>query len=323
MAEPNSQQDQESSEVFGQQLANQVANEFLKEQKRNRRWGIFFKFLFAIYLLGFLGIYLGESMDMRGGGLAGDKHTALIEVEGAIGAGERASADNIVSGLRAAYENKKTAGIILRINSPGGSPVQSGYINDEIFRLKEKHPDIPIYAVISDICASGGYYIASAADEIYADKASLVGSIGVIMAGFGFVDAIDKLGVERRVLHAGENKAFMDPFAPLKEDEVAHVDAMLDEIYEQFKAVVKKGREGKLMADDETVFSGLLWTGERAVDIGLVDKLGSSSYVAREVIGAEDIINFSYKPNYLDRFAERLGSSVGNSLLSILKIYIN
>ncbi len=323
MAEPNSQQDQESSEVFGQQLANQVANEFLKEQKRNRRWGIFFKFLFAIYLLGFLGIYLGKSMDMRGGGLAGDNHTALIEVEGAIGAGERASADNIVSGLRAAYENKKTAGIILRINSPGGSPVQSGYINDEIFRLKKKHPNIPIYAVISDICASGGYYIASAADEIYADKASLVGSIGVIMAGFGFVDAIDKLGVERRVLHAGENKAFMDPFAPLKEDEVAHVDAMLDEIYEQFKAVVKKGREGKLMADDETVFSGLLWTGERAVDIGLVDKLGSSSYVARKVIGAEDIINFSYKPNYLDRFAERLGSSVGNSLLSILKLDIN
>ncbi|NNE37637.1 MAG: S49 family peptidase, partial [Gammaproteobacteria bacterium] len=199
MTDSNSSENQQSGPEFEQEFANQVANEFLKEQKRNRRWGIFFKFLFAIYLLGFLVIYLTESMDMRGGGLSGDKHTALIEVEGAIGAGERASADNIVSGLRAAYEDDNTAGIILRINSPGGSPVQAGYINDEIFRLKEKHPDIPVYAVISDICASGGYYIASAADEIYADKASLVGSIGVIMAGFGYVDAIDKLGIERRV----------------------------------------------------------------------------------------------------------------------------
>jgi len=323
MTDPISSQNQKSGPEFEQQLANQVANEFLKEQKRNRRWGIFFKFLFAVYLLGFLLIYLTESMDMRSGGLSGDKHTALIEIEGVIGAGERASADNIVSGLRAAYENENTAGIILRINSPGGSPVQSGYVNDEIFRLKNEYPDIPVYAVISDLCASGGYYIASAADEIYADKASLVGSIGVIMAGFGFVEAIDKLGVERRVVHAGENKAFMDPFVPLKEEEVAHVDAMLDEIYEQFKAVVKKGREDKLSVDDETVFSGLLWTGEKAMDIGLVDELGSSSYVAREVIGAEDIINFSYKPNYLDRFAERLGSSVGNSLLSILKLNLN
>jgi len=323
MTDPISSQNQKSGPEFEQQLANQVANEFLKEQKRNRRWGIFFKFLFAVYLLGFLLIYLTESMDMRSGGLSGDKHTALIEIEGVIGAGERASADNIVSGLRAAYENENTAGIILRINSPGGSPVQSGYVNDEIFRLKNEYPDIPVYAVISDLCASGGYYIASAADEIYADKASLVGSIGVIMAGFGFVEAIDKLGVERRVVHAGENKAFMDPFVPLKEEDVAHVDAMLDEIYEQFKAVVKKGREDKLSVDDETVFSGLLWTGEKAMDIGLVDELGSSSYVAREVIGAEDIINFSYKPNYLDRFAERLGSSVGNSLLSILKLNLN
>ncbi len=323
MTDPISSQNQKSGPEFEQQLANQVANEFLKEQKRNRRWGIFFKFLFAVYLLGFLLIYLTESMDMRSGGLSGDKHTALIEIEGVIGAGERASADNIVSGLRAAYENENTAGIILRINSPGGSPVQSGYVNDEIFRLKNEYPDIPVYAVISDLCASGGYYIASAADEIYANKASLVGSIGVIMAGFGFVEAIDKLGVERRVVHAGENKAFMDPFVPLKEEDVAHVDAMLDEIYEQFKAVVKKGREDKLSVDDETIFSGLLWTGEKAMDIGLVDELGSSSYVAREVIGAEDIINFSYKPNYLDRFAERLGSSVGNSLLSILKLNLN
>lgn len=323
MADTNTSHDQTSEQDFDKHLANQVANEFLKEQRRNRRWGIFFKCLFAVYLLGFFAIYLSESLDIPGGGLSGDTHTALIEVEGAIGAGERASADNIVSGLRAAYKDDNTAGIILRINSPGGSPVQSGYINDEIVRLKGKHPDIPVYAVISDICASGGYYIASAADEIYADKASLVGSIGVIMAGFGFVETIEKLGVERRVRHAGENKAFMDPFAPLKENDIAHVDTMLDEIYEQFKAVVRKGRGERLDSNDDTVFSGLLWTGERAMELGLVDELGSSSYVAREIIGAEDIVNYSYKPNYLDRFADRLGTAISNKLLSYINIDIN
>ncbi|MEX2353418.1 MAG: S49 family peptidase, partial [Gammaproteobacteria bacterium] len=198
--------------MFEGKLATEVAREFLKEQRRSRRWGIFFKALFALYVLGFFVIYMAGKSGLERPGLGGDRHTALIEVEGVIGPDSMASADNVVSGLRAAFKDKNTAGIILRINSPGGSPVQAGYINDEIFRLREKHPDIPVYAVISDVCASGGYYIASAAEKIYADKASLVGSIGVVMAGFGFVEAIDKLGIERRVRHAGENKDFMDPF---------------------------------------------------------------------------------------------------------------
>jgi protease-4 len=314
--------DSEHPRGIEQDLANEVARELLKEQRRNRRWGIFFKFLFAIYLLGFFIIYLSKSPDIASGAMSGDRHTALVEIEGTIGADARASADNIVSGLRAAYKNKNIAGIILRINSPGGSPVQAGYVNDEIFRLREEHPDIPVYAVISDLCASGGYYIASAAEKIYADKASLVGSIGVIMAGFGFVETLDKLGMERRVRHAGENKAFMDPFAPLKQDEVDHVDSMLDEIYEQFKAVVKKGRGERLSAGDEVIFSGLMWTGERAVELGLVDELGSSGYVAREVIGAEDIVNYSYKPGYLDRLADRLGTMVASELMERVNIYL-
>jgi protease-4 len=199
--------------------------------------------------------------------------------------------------------------------------VQAGYVNDEIHRLREEYPDIPVYAVIGDLCASGGYYIASAAEAIYADKASLVGSIGVIMAGFGFVDAIDKLGVQRRVLASGENKAFMDPFAPLKEQEVNHVDTMLNEIHEQFKDVVRQGRGDRLTAaDEQTVFSGLIWTGERAKELGLVDELGSSSYVAREVIGAENIVNYSYRPNYLDRFARGLGASIASQLNNYIKL---
>jgi len=306
--------------TFEQKLASEVAREFLKEQKRNRRWGIFFKSLFALYLLGFIAIYMAGQTGIEPGSLGSRNHTALIEIKGAIGADSMASADNIVSGLRAAFRDKNTVGVILRINSPGGSPVQAGYVNDEIFRLKDKHPDIPVYAVISDMCASGGYYIASAADWIYADKASLVGSIGVVMSGFGFVEAIDKLGIERRVRHAGENKDFMDPFTPLREDDVAHLDSMLDDIYEQFKSVVRKGRGDRLKNDDR-IFSGLIWTGEQALELGLVDGLASSSYVAREVIGAEDIVNFSYKPSYLDRFARSLGAAVADSFFNSIKLY--
>ncbi len=307
---------------FEQTLTSAIAREFLKEQRRSRRWSIFFKLLFACYLLGFFAIYLSQNSGFNPTGMGGDKHTALIDISGAIGADTDASADNIISGIRAAYENEKTAGIILRINSPGGSPVQAGYVNDEIYRLRALHPNIPVYAVISDICASGGYYIASAAENIYADKASLVGSIGVIMSGFGFVDTIQKLGIERRVRHAGENKSFMDPFVPLKEDEVAHVDMMLNDIYEQFKAVVIKGRGERLKVDDK-IFSGLIWTGDKAIQLGLVDALGSSSQVARDIIGAENIVNFTYKPGYLDKFAGSLGASVAQKLLDSINIKLN
>ena len=316
----NNQSSSNKSSDFEQDLANQLAREFLKEQRRNRRWGIFFKFLFATYLLGFFAIFISEYAELGGGSISGEKHTALIDINGIIAAGSSASADNIVSGLRAAYKDEDTAGIILRINSPGGSPVQAGYVRDEIYRLRDDNPDIPIYAVISDLCASGGYYIASAADEIYADKASLVGSIGVIMAGFGFVEAIETLGIERRVLHAGENKAFMDPFSPMKDDEIDHVDQMLDEIYKQFKTVVKTGRGDRLLGNDDTVFSGLIWTGERALALGLIDGLGSTGFVAREIIKAEDIKNYSFKPNYLDRIAKTLGTFISDQVISEIKL---
>ena len=296
---------------FEQSLVNELAREVLNEQRRNRRWGIFFKALFALYLLSFFLIYVSNNTDV--GSFSTDKHTALIEIKGVIAADTEARADYIVGGLRQAFEDENTEGIILRINSPGGSPVQAGYINDEIKRLKEKHPDIPVYAVISDICASGGYYIAAAADKIYADKASIVGSIGVVMAGFGFVDTIDKLGIERRMLHAGKNKGFMDPFQPLKQDEAEHVQGMLAEIHQQFIDVVKNGR-GDRLVDDEKIFSGLIWSGEESINLGLVDELASASKVARDVIGAEDIVDYTRRDTYLDQFAKQMGASIINSI---------
>lgn len=295
-----------NSKDFEQSLVNELAREVLNEQRRNRRWGIFFKALFALYLLSFFLIYLSKNTEI--GSFSVDKHTALIEINGVIAANTEARADYVVGGLRRAFEDENTEGIILRINSPGGSPVQAGYINDEIKRLKEKYPNMPVYAVISDICASGGYYIAAAADKIYANKASIVGSIGVIMAGFGFVDAIEKLGVERRMLHAGESKGFMDPFQPLKQDEAIHVQGLLTEVHQQFIDVVKDGR-GEKLVDDEKLFSGLIWSGEEGVKLGLVDELASASKVARDVIGAEDIIDYTRRDNYLDQFAKQMGAS--------------
>lgn len=300
-----------NSKNFEQSLVNELAREVLNEQRRNRRWGIFFKALFALYLLSFFLIYLSKNTEI--GSFSVDKHTALIEINGVIAANTEARADYIIGGLRRAFEDENTEGIILRINSPGGSPVQAGYINDEIKRLKEKHPEVPVYAVISDICASGGYYIAAAADKIYANKASIVGSIGVVMAGFGFVDAIEKLGVERRMLHAGESKGFMDPFQPLKQDETEHVQGLLAEVHQQFIDVVKDGR-GEKLVDDEKLFSGLIWSGEEGVKLGLVDELASASKVARDVIGAEDIIDYTRRDNYLDQFAKQMGASFMQSI---------
>jgi protease IV len=304
-------------EKFEQSLINELAREVLHEQRRNRRWGIFFKSLFGLYLLSFLIIYLGNNTEMAS--FSGEKHTALVEINGVIATNTEARADYIVSGLRNAFEDENTQGVILRINSPGGSPVQAGYINDEIIRLREKYPDIPLYAVITDMCASGGYYIAAAADKIYANKASIVGSIGVIMSGFGFVDAIEKLGVERRVLHAGKNKGFMDPFKPLRHDEEKHVQVLLDEIHQQFIDVVKNGRGDKLV-NDEKLFSGLIWSGQEGIELGLVDELASASKVARDVIGAEDIVDYTKRENFLDQFAKQMGSAMLQSLTEGLKL---
>ncbi len=293
-------------------VLKKLAFSAVDEQRRARRWSIFFKTLMFIYLFTLLYLYLPSPEH----GLAGSKkHTALIEINGVISADSEANADSIITGLRDAFEDANTAGVILRINSPGGSPVQSGYINDEIKRLRALHSDIPVYAVITDICASGGYYIAAAADKIYADKASLVGSIGVIMDGFGFVDTMKKFGVERRLLTAGDHKGFLDPFSPEKPEEVAHVKSLLDNIHQQFIATVKKGR-GDRLKEGKNLFSGYIWTGEQSLKLGLVDALGSSSYVAREVIGVEDIVDFSQQKPLFQKFADSLGLAMAKAMSS-------
>ncbi len=309
--------EENASNKFEKSLVNELAREVLNEQRRNRRWGIFFKMLFALYLFTFMVIYFVNNTDT--GSFSSDKHTALIEINGVIAADTEARADYVVTGLRKAFKDENTQGIILRINSPGGSPVQAGYINDEIKRLRKEYPEIPVYAVISDMCASGGYYIAAAADKIYANKASIVGSIGVIMAGFGFVEAIDKLGVERRLLHAGKNKGFMDPFQPLKSSEATHIQGLLNEIHQQFIDVVKEGR-GARLAEDERLFSGLIWSGQESITLGLVDELASASQVARDVIGAEEIVDYTKHENYLDRFAKQMGSAMLHSLSDSLRL---
>lgn len=288
-----------------------LAESSLHEQKRARNWGIFFKALTFLYLITLLMMF--SSSDISTTKLT--KHTALIDLTGLIAEGEKSSSDNIVMALRDAFKDKNTTGIILRINSPGGTPVQAGYIYDEIIRLREKYPDTPLYAVISDMCASGGYYVAAAADKIYADKASIVGSIGVRMDNFGFVGAMKKLGVERRTLTAGKNKALLDPFAPVDKNVNKHMSAMLNNIHQQFINAVKKGRGDRLKQDIEGLFSGLIWTGEQSLEIGLIDELASAGYVAREVIGEEDIVNFTITDDLLDRLAKRMGATMASILM--------
>lgn len=290
----------------------------VQEQRRARRWGIFFKVLTFIYLFGALALFIPK-LDLQQSAVAGKEHTALIEVRGMIMADEEASADNVVSSLRAAFEDPKTKGIVLRINSPGGSPVQSGYIYDEIKRLRGEHPDTKVYAVISDLGASGAYYIASAADQIYADKASLVGSIGVTAATFGFVGVMEKVGVDRRVYTSGEHKAFLDPFQPQKAEETQFWQGVLETTHKQFIDSVKKGRGERLkVAEHPELFSGLIWSGEQALELGLIDALGSSSFVAREVIKAKDIVDYTHEDTPFDRFAKKLGASVAERLAIVM-----
>ncbi|GFM79341.1 peptidase S49 [Pseudomonas cichorii] len=286
----------------------------VQEQRRARRWGIFFKFLTFAYLFTMLLLFT-PLMDMEKSASRGASHTALIEVQGMIADKESASADNIVGSLRTAFEDAKTKGVILRINSPGGSPVQSGYVYDEIRRLRAEKPNIKVYAVITDLGASGAYYIASAADQIYADKASLVGSIGVTAAGFGFVGIMEKLGVDRRTYTSGEHKAFLDPFQPQKADETQFWQSVLDTTHRQFIASVKQGRGDRLKDKEHPeLFSGLVWTGEQAVSLGLVDGLGSASYVAREVIGEKEIVDYTIQESPFDRFSKKLGASIAERI---------
>lgn len=290
------------------QLVTKLATAALLEQRRARRWGIFFKVLGFAYV-GFTLFMIWQAMDFERPGPEAARHTAMVNVEGVIAAGENASAANVIAGLQAAFNDSKTAGVILTINSPGGSPVQSGAIYDEIRRLREQHPDTPLYAVLGDVCASGGYYVASAADRIFADKASIVGSIGVRMDGFGFVDAMKHLGVERRLLTAGENKALLDPFSPAVPEEQEHIQALLNEIHQQFIDAVRTGR-GDRLGNDPALFSGLVWTGEQARQKGLVDAIGSERYVAREVIGETEVVNFTPREGLVERFADRIGAAM-------------
>ncbi|MEN5302517.1 MULTISPECIES: S49 family peptidase [unclassified Pseudomonas] len=286
----------------------------VQEQRRSRRWGIFFKLLTFVYLFGILALFL-PFMDVDKAASRSGNHTALVEVRGVIADQEAASADNIVKSLRDAFKDPKTKAVVLRINSPGGSPVQAGYVYDEIRRLRGEHPDTKLYAVITDLGASGAYYIASAADEIYADKASLVGSIGVTAAGYGFVGSMEKLGVERRTYTAGEHKAFLDPFSPEKPDERAFWQGVLDTTHQQFIAMVKQGRGDRLKDKEHPeLFSGLVWSGEQAKALGLVDGLGSASYVAREIVGEKDLVDYTVQESPFDRFSKRIGASVAEHL---------
>jgi protease IV len=291
-------------------VLERLATAGLREQTRARRWGIFFK-LVALGLV-LLIVFAALGVWSSGERLCLDKCTAMVDLQGEIDATGRSSAENVIAGLQAAFRNKGTQGVVLRINSPGGSPVQAGEINDEIGRLRGKYPDTPIYAVVEEICASGAYYVAVAADKIYVDKASLVGSIGVIMDGFGFVGAMDKLGIERRALTAGENKAFLDPFSPMSPKQREYAQQMLGEIHQQFIAVVKAGR-GNRIKDSPELFSGLVWNGTRSIELGLTDALGSVRSVARDVVKAEDIVDFTVQENVAERVARKFGAAMGRS----------
>lgn len=289
----------------------------LDEQRRARQWSTLIRLLwltlFFLVVAGALGWIGGASKEpIRTG-----KHTALVELRGVIGVESRASADKMIQALNAAFKDKHTQGVVLRINSPGGSPVQAGYINDEIRRLRAKYPQVPLHAVVQDLCASGGYYVAVAADRIYVDKASLVGSIGVIMSSFGFTGAMDKLGIERRAYTAGENKDFLDPFAPENPAHREHAKKMLEEIHQQFIKVVRDGR-GTRLKDSPEIFSGLVWTGERAVQLGLADGYGSLDSVARDVFKAENVVDYTPEDNYFEQLSKRLGTGAAQSLLRAL-----
>jgi len=300
------------STQWERQLLEKLTLAAINEQRRGRRWGIFFKLAFLLYLVVILVLFSlnQDSLDNVNQG----NHSAIVDLTGIIAAGEDASADKIIGSLRKAFEDKKTKGVILRLNSPGGSPVQASYIYREIIRLRKKYPKIPLYAVVVDMCASACYYIASAADKIYSNENSLVGSIGVLIDSFGYVGLMEKIGVERRLLTAGKHKGILDPFSPAKKDETDYIKSVLAELHEQFITAVKQGR-GDRLKDDPILFTGLFWSGLRGKEMGLVDDFSSSSDVARDVIGEESMKNFTPKRDFFDQLADRFGLSLAKGLL--------
>lgn len=290
--------------------------ETFKEQKKSRRWGVVFKLLTFTYLFVALFLFLNSNA-LNKNSFADETHTAMVSVNGVIAADSDANANSIVTSLRAAFKNEHSKAVMLVINSPGGSPVQSGYVNDEIKRLRGLYPEKKLYAVIAELGASGGYYMAVAADQIYADKSSLVGSIGVTASSFGFVDLMEKIGIERRHYTSGAHKAFLDPFSPAKAEEAEFWHQVLDVTHQQFIKVVEEGRGDRLQKDNTQLYSGLIWNGEQALDLGLIDGLGSPGYVAREVIKAENIVDYSIKPSALETFTKNLGLSIGQGAGSL------
>ncbi|MGH8727070.1 MAG: S49 family peptidase [Burkholderiales bacterium] len=304
---------QAGKETWERGVLEKLARAALEEQKRARHWSIFFRLLVMVYLFIILFMALGWVGDKDR--VSAGPHTAMVELEGVIAEDEPASAERVIMGLQDAFKDKNTRGVILKINSPGGSPVQSGYINDEIKRLREKYPDTPIYAVVEDICASGGYYAAVATDKIFVDKASVVGSIGVLIDSFGFTETMEKLGVDRRLITAGENKGFLDPFSPLDPEHREHAKKMLFEVHKQFIAVVRAGR-GERLKDNPELFTGLIWSGAKSIELGLADAMGSADYVAREIIKAEEIVDFTPEENFAERLAKRFGAGMANALIA-------
>jgi protease-4 len=297
-------------------VLEKLAYSALSEQKATRRWGIFFKCLMFGYLLVLLGVAVYPKLKLDKN--SSSQHTAVVNLVGMIAEGKDANADDLIESLRDAVKDDSTKGIIIHANSPGGSPVQSAYVYDEIRKIKKEHPQLPIYAVVSDICASGCYYIASATDKIFVNPASLIGSIGVLMDGFGFVDAMKNLGVERRLLTAGAHKAMLDPFSPPKEDETAYMKELLGQVHQQFITAVKAGR-GNRLKETADMFSGLVWTGEAGVKNGIADDFANDDQVARDIIGAEKRVDFTKQDTLMDKLSGKLGASFEQAIGSVLQ----
>jgi protease-4 len=308
----------ENGGQWERELVTKLATAALKEQRRARLWGIFFKLLTFAYITFLLVLFV--DWEGRADLATGKRHTAMVELNGTIAPGSDASAEKVVAALQAAFKDKYTQGVVLRINSPGGSPVQSQTIYDEMRRLRKQYPEIPLYAVVEDICASGGYFVASGADRIYVGKASIVGSIGVLMNGFGFTGLMDKLGVERRLITAGENKGMLDPFSPLDEKDKQHVQALMNDVHQQFIGAVREGR-GKRLKETPDMFSGLIWTGQKSVELGLADGFGSLESVARDVVKAEAIVDYTQKENIAEKFARRFGASAATAVMEFALRY--
>ena len=287
----------------------------LREQRASRRWRTFIRLAWLAFFVFLLWALMHRGAPSTGKSLP---HTAVIEIKGEIASGGDASAESVVAAMRSAFEDGGAQGVVLLINSPGGSPVQAGIIYDEIKRLRIKYKK-PIYAVVEESCASAAYYIAAATDRIFVDKASIVGSIGVLMDGFGFVGLMDKLGVERRLMTAGENKGFLDPFSPQTEKQRVFAQAMLDQVHQQFIDAVKAGR-GKRLKDTPELFSGLFWTGQQAVEMGLADQLGNVDFVAREVVKAEDLVDYTHRDNVAERLAKKFGAAIGEGAMHAIKM---